>query len=480
MVIAGSDSLQVVLDYLEKPELLKNSANYFREYLVTDEEVARQHEISVSNLRKHYLAMGLEKMFVEEIQELLAFKVNDIDRLASKQQLDYILNHSDRHEIMQKYAYLSLLINNDVTVYAQMNADYFGQTIFAPLFAGHPPSAVGNDFLSIEHDIDRRFTDMVNSQIDRLSSNDGINQSSSRYRLRSSSDIEQSYRRSIDSSVSITSIIDRRSYRYQLDTAIDIVANRIADKLSTDVDDAFTMTMAIECVKLDTATDEQREMVNELFFESIVETDLIKLPNYFRENLTQIAHMHKQKVADAVLHHVANRLGEDIAAGKLPGGQKPPQIGQPKNRNAIPATAENIELVKLAKRMPLDQLAKDAALFNLASYNKIGVDLEKRAFELIRSESDAKLHSIIFNPDNQGIPDNLADMTPEELKANGIRRVQASEISISSDGSILDIDARHIDDILNHIENVYDRQSIDQSTDSIDIDDVYDDRFDDK
>lgn len=485
IVISGHDSLQHVLDHLDRPELLKNSANYFREYLVTDEEVARQHAESVSNIRKHYLAMGLEKLFVEEIQELLAFKVKDVNRLVSKKRLEYILNNSDRHEIMQKYAYLSLLVNNDVTVYSQLSVDYFKNTIFAPLFEGIDAHAIGNEFMALESEIDTKFTDIINGQIDRLASPGELGASARRYRLRYGDELEASYRPAIEQRESVKAIFDKKAYDYQLQTALSIISHKIIDKLvNGDVQDKFSMALALESFKRGSNTEKQKEMIDELFLETIVETDLIKLPKHFKENIKTIAHMHKKKVADTVLNHVAAKLGEEFQAGmKLRAAEGAVQLSQQKSRNPLAATPENLELIKKVKNLPFEQIARDEKLFKLASYSQIGLDLENHTFELIRNESDAKLHSIIFNPNNDHIPDNLADMTAEELEANGIKRVLGSEITVNSSGDVIDVSGsnRNLDEILDKIENVYEKKFAGSSADERPkLDAEYDDRTDDR
>lgn|SRR3990167_3418442 len=167
------ESSPQVLEYtqtlLANPELLKNSSNYFRNYLQTDEEVERQHQVTVSNLRKHYLAMGLEKVFIEEIQSLLKMNSNDIERLIEKKRLESTLNIISKQEILEKYAILGHLVSNIPGMFIVNQLDYFNHTVFAPLFEGDSTEDIAQEFLEIDLAYKKRFTDMINEQIERIS-----------------------------------------------------------------------------------------------------------------------------------------------------------------------------------------------------------------------------------------------------------------------------------------------------------------------
>lgn len=160
--------LEHMQSLLVNPEVLKNSSNYFRNYLQTDQEVERQHQLTVSNLRKHYLAMGLEKIFIEEIQTLLKVNSNDIERLIEKKRLESTLNIISKEEILEKYAILGHLLSNLPGMFIINQLEYFKYTVFAKLFEGDNLEDISEQFIEIDLAYKKRFTDMINEQIERI------------------------------------------------------------------------------------------------------------------------------------------------------------------------------------------------------------------------------------------------------------------------------------------------------------------------
>lgn len=456
-VISGHDSLQVILDYLERPELLNNTGNYFREYLVSDDELARSHAESVAKIRQHYLAMGLERLFVDEIQELLDFKIKDVNRSLSKKRLDYILNNRDHFEIMQKYAYLSFLVNNDITTLAHFGIDYFRSTVFAPLFKNQDAMQICQDFLTMEIELENRYYGIVNEQIDRIPGYEL--EPATRRKIRDSQALAAKYGALMEAADSGKTIFDKKAYDYQLQEAVKLVALSIEKSIIKDIEegkDTFELLLAMKCLSEGNADEEQREMLENLFLEKIIETELIKLPNYFRDQIKQIAHMHKQKVADSILLHVANKASGLSASLESSYKARRLELNQREGRVAIKLTPETKAKLESLKQLKFEDVAKDEELVKLYSINSLGLDLESKTFELIRSDSDAKLHSIIFNPKGSDIPIDLVNLTDEELAANGILKMRGQEMVLNSAGEILEFNAnnKELEQMLSKIERL--------------------------
>jgi hypothetical protein len=158
----------VILIVREKPEELKNSSNYFRDYLMTDEQVEEAHKSAVSKLRQHYLSLGLEKLFVEEIQAALDFKAKDPNRQISRRRLELTLSKTSPEEIMEKYSYLLFLVSTDPSRMLGQGVEYFKHTIFAPLFQSMSLTRMSSQFLEYDRAVRSHFYSIVDEQIDRM------------------------------------------------------------------------------------------------------------------------------------------------------------------------------------------------------------------------------------------------------------------------------------------------------------------------
>lgn len=165
---SSASTLTRLMSLLNSPEQLKNTANHYRNFLLTDEQVAHQHNLTVAHLRKHYLAMGLEKLFIEEVQAVLKVDAQDIERLVEKKRLESVLKISKKEEIIEKYAILGHLISNLPGMFIINQLDYFKYTVFAPLFEGDSLEDISDMFTAIDQKYKKRFTDIINEQIERI------------------------------------------------------------------------------------------------------------------------------------------------------------------------------------------------------------------------------------------------------------------------------------------------------------------------
>ena len=80
---------------------------------------------------------------------------------------------------------------------------------------------------------------------------------------------------------------------------------------------------------------------------------------------------------------------------------------------------------------------------------------------MIKSADDAKMHMIAFNPNNEDIPINLTEMTPQELEVNGITHFKSSDIVMDSDGNVRrnKIDMKNSERLVEALEKMYDKKN---------------------
>lgn len=445
--------------------MLKNSGNYFREYLLSDEDVARMHAEYVTKLRQQYLAMGLERLFVDEIQDHLQFKLKDVDREVSKRRLKHILENEDKDIIMQKYAYLSFLVNNDIVAYSMLNLHYFKQTIFAPLFEGLSAAEIGNQFLEIEMEPREHFYSLVNEQIDKLPKY--LPHPMQRLRKTSHAELVEKTVKALKMGRPPKTVFDAKGEEYQLKLATEMVAAKVLKTINDRMaagESQQQVLMALKAFQMGTLTEECNDVLAELIVEAVVDTDLIKLPPVFKEKMNLFTHLHKRKVADSIVNHVTNKIlalgGSQIASGLEEDDAK---------RKAIPVTPEIVEKLKSVKNMSMEQIAEDAELFRLVQSRAVGINLEKRSTELLQSESDAKLHRIVFNPNNEHIPVDLTSMSQQELEANNITVFKACELEVDGSGRL--VKAKTNDQKLmtffSKVESLYEKQKGDKPTEQV-------------
>lgn len=440
----------------ENNEMLKNSSNYFREYLLSDEDVARSHAEYVTKLRQQYLSMGLERLFVDEIQEHLEFKHKDIDRTLSRKRLQYILENEDQETILQKYAYLAYLVNNDIVAYSLLHLNYFKHTIFAPLFEGESAAEIGNHFLEIEQVPRAQFFSLVNEQIDKIAKFDEV--PAQRLRMRSQKELVQKTVEALERGTPGKIVFDKKGEDFQLKKAIELVAAKIVNDIQKKMEQGINqqhVLMAFKCFRLGTLTEETNEILQNLVIEATVDTELIKLPKVMKERMSLFTHLHKKKVADSIVGHITNRILEL-------GGSQFEKIDETDaaRRNAITITPEVLRKFEQMKNLSMEQIVQDQELFNLVQSRIVGINLESQSKELLKNESDAKLHSIIFNPSNQEIPVNIGELTPEELEQNNITAFKASEIQLDNAGNIKNVKTKDqkILQFFSKVEHLYDQK----------------------
>ena len=399
--------------------------------------------------------MGLERLYVDEIQDHLNFKFNDVDRLLSKKRLQYILDHESKETIMQKYAYMSYLVNNDIVAYSLLKVNYFKQTIFAPLFEGTPAAEIGNQFLEIEMGVREKFNSLVNEMIDKIPKYQLI--PAQRLRKVSQKELVQKTIAALESGNPGRTIFDKKGEEYQLKKAIEVVAAKILKDIHKRIENGENqqhVLMALKSFKEGTVTEESQEILSNLIIEATVDTDLIKLPKIFQERISLFTHLHKKKVADAIVTHISEKM---LAAGMATDSSIE---ANDRNRRVVQVTPEVLRKLEALKSMTYEDIAKDQELFDLVQSRCVGINLEKQSFELLKSESDAKLHKIIFNPSNTDIPLDVSNMTPEELEANGITKFKAAEIQIDPAGSIVKAKTndQKLMDFFSKVEALYDKK----------------------
>lgn len=122
----------------------------------------------VSQIKKHYLAMGHEKLFVEEIKDLLNFNSKDYGRLISKKRFEETIAKSSAEEVMEKYAILSYLVSSDFYGSMRLGVNYFDKTIFAELFKKKSLDWQVERIIPLENLWRERVYKLVNSQIEKI------------------------------------------------------------------------------------------------------------------------------------------------------------------------------------------------------------------------------------------------------------------------------------------------------------------------
>lgn len=122
----------------------------------------------VAQIKKHYLAMGHEKLFVEEIKDLLNFNSKDYGRLISKKRYQDTLAECKAEEVMEKYAILSYLVSSDFYAGMRMGVNYFDHTIFSELFKKKSLEWQVQQMIPLENLWRERIYQLVNMQIEKI------------------------------------------------------------------------------------------------------------------------------------------------------------------------------------------------------------------------------------------------------------------------------------------------------------------------
>ncbi len=146
--------------------------NAFREYTQTEESVKALADKTKSQLRRHYLAMGHEAIFQEEILPLLSHTAQSqsLTREISKKKLADLLATSSYRDVLQKYAYLSYLVCKDPDGFLSNGIPYFASSVFSRLFEGVPLEQQQQVYFEMEMQLRERFCSEVNAQIERIPS----------------------------------------------------------------------------------------------------------------------------------------------------------------------------------------------------------------------------------------------------------------------------------------------------------------------
>jgi hypothetical protein len=146
--------------------------NAFREYNLTEADIQAQLDKTQSQLRRHYLAMGREALYQEEILPLLSHtaKAQSVTREISKKRLEEMLSTASYQDVLEKYAYLSYLISKDPDVFLFNGIRYFDSTVFSRLFEGVSLEKQQKKYFEIEMELRKSFCREVNTQIERIPS----------------------------------------------------------------------------------------------------------------------------------------------------------------------------------------------------------------------------------------------------------------------------------------------------------------------
>lgn len=476
-------TLSRLMNLLNSPEQLKHTSNHYRNFLLTDEEVAHQHSLTVSHLRKHYLAMGLEKLFVEEIQTVLKVDAQDVERLVEKKRLESVLKISKKEEIMEKYAILGHLITNLPGMFIINQLDYFKYTVFAPLFEGDSLEDIAEMYLAIDQKYKKGFTDIINEQIERIPDYEFLPPTRKSKLLSDTSGMMKLEQKAkitlelIEKTETYPSkvIFDKQAEEFQIDKCIDILVAQIFTNIYERVQRGENQNPIIQTLQSimyagleGEISPQQDQMVNELLIEANTQLELLKLPKHFKDNLKLITHQYKKKVADQLvsktleLFKSQSTLSSDAMLKSL-SEYGPEKKGlalfegtTQDGRKAIPLTPEVMQELQRLQSLPLDKLAENTEAMKYVLGGRYALNLETQMTELIQTPTDAKLHSIIYNPDNKDIPVDISKMSPDELAASGITKISAGELKLSAEGRILPGSApKNSEKIVAELERIY-------------------------
>lgn len=158
-----------LIDKIKRGDYFGRSiSNSFREYLLSEEDLQKSMDATISQLKHHYLAMGHEAIFRDEILPLLSANSKSITKEISRKKLDSILETCTYEDILEKYAYLSYLVSKDHDVFLGNGVPYFEHTVFSRLFEGKSQEKITRKYMEIEKELRKEFCKEVNTQIERV------------------------------------------------------------------------------------------------------------------------------------------------------------------------------------------------------------------------------------------------------------------------------------------------------------------------
>ena len=269
-------------------------------------------------------------------------------------------------------------------------------------------------------------------------------------------------------------VFDRQSEDFQLDKCVEVLVAQIFSNIYKRVQKGENQNALISSlqsllyVQNGEISPQQDQMIDELLIEANSQLSLLKLPRKFQENLRQITHQYKKQVADQLvsktieLFKSESNLQPELVLESLSGYASPTDALKlfdtvsSDGRKAIPLTPQIMQELERLQHLPLEQLAENKEAMKYALGGSFALNLDKQITELVQTPTDAKLHSIIYNPENKDIPVDISKMSAEELAASGITKISAGELKLSGDGQILPgSHPKNSQKILTEIERIY-------------------------
>ena len=260
-------------------------------------------------------------------------------------------------------------------------------------------------------------------------------------------------------------IYDKKGEEHQFDKAVELLSLKILDNMKRRMEEGVDQQhylLALRAVQSDFYNEEQERLVEDLIIEVNAEMELIKLPSRFKDRIKTITHFYKKKIADQILNATLEHLvsGEGLYLNGEKVGMSGVR-GVARKRSAIPLTPEVVERLKKMQDMSLKEIAEDTNYYELLENQVMAFNFEKKSVEMVKSESDAKLHELILNPNNKEIPDNLEMMSPQELAANGIQFFKGKDLIMGVDGQVSRItsDEKSFEKVVSVLEELYDAKN---------------------
>lgn len=227
-------------------------------------------------------------------------------------------------------------------------------------------------------------------------------------------------------------LFDKKGEEYEMEQVTNLIAAQIIRNLKKRLEANMNQSqylLAIEQASGGVLTEEVEETIKDLIIEANADLQLVKLPRYFENRMKTITHMHKKQIAQRILKdsmqmETISQMGIDSPKQSL-------------DDKRVILTPELAQKLKLASKMPLNELAENQQLFDLMNDRSMSLNLETKQMELIKDPEYAKLHRIAFGSKDSEIPLNLEEMSPAELAFNNISVVKASEVEMDSNGNIM-------------------------------------------
>lgn len=280
-------------------------------------------------------------------------------------------------------------------------------------------------------------------------------------------------------------IFDKKADEFQIDKCIDILIAQIFSNIHQRVqrgENQNPFIQMLQAIKFSGTegqiSPQQDQMFDELLIEANTQLELLKLPKHFKDNLKLITHQYKKQVADQLVSKTLELFKSESSGssdGMMPNLSDYAQNKQglalfegttSDGRKAIPVTPELMNELQRLQALPLDKLAENKEAMKYVLGGQFALNLETQMTELIQTSTDAKLHSILYNPENKEVPIDISKMSAEDLEASGITKISAGELKLSAEGRVLPGSApKNSERIVAEIEKIYARKKQKQAED---------------